>query len=98
MKMITLNQSRTGLATFATVCALALGLASTSASAVFVDYEHSAEAAKYSSTSTTSPGYRAPKPSSVFVDYDHTAEAVDPSAPASWSEGRSGPKSPFIDW
>ena len=95
MKMITLNQSRTGLATFATVCALALGLASTSASAVFVDYEHSAEGLKYS---PTSPGYRAPKPSSVFVDYDHTAEAVDPSAPASWSEGRSGTKSPFVDW
>jgi len=92
MKKLSSNQP---LTVFAATCALALGLGSTTASAVFVDYGHSAEGV---ANSASVPVYRTTvsKPAGVFVDHEHSAAGVDPDAPAS-SKQRSVKQSVFID-
>jgi len=83
------------LTAFVASCALALGLGSTTASAVFVDYGHSAEGV---ANSASVPGYRTTesKPAGVFVDHEHSAAGVDPDAAAS-SKQRSVKQGVFID-
>jgi hypothetical protein len=73
--------------------ALAVSLSATTASAAFVDYDHSAEGVSQSASLYSGT----PMKSGAFLDYDHSAESITHGAVRANSTSRSGGMCGFID-